>query len=102
MSSKGSGEHGTGGTSLLGNAVPRREDLNLLLGKGGYVANVPMEGALHAHFVRSNVSHGEIISVETSEAMKMPGVFAIYTAENLDLADRAVILNAYEPGMTRP
>ena len=102
MSSNGSDEYGTGGTSLLGNAVPRREDLNLLKGKGGYVANVPMEGALHAHFVRSNVSHGEIISVETSEAEKMPGVFAIYTAENLDLADRAVILNAYEAEMTRP
>ena len=102
MSSNGSDEYGTGGTSLLGNAVPRREDLNLLRGKGGYVANVPMEGALHAHFVRSNVSHGEIISVETSEAEKMPGVFAIYTAENLDLADRAVILNAYEAEMTRP
>ena len=49
MSSNGSDEYGTGGTSLLGNAVPRREDLNLLRGKGGYVANVPMEGALHAH-----------------------------------------------------
>ena len=91
-----------GGTSFLGNAVPRREDLSLLQGKGGYVANIPMEGAVYAHFVRSSISHGEIVSVETSEALNMQGVIAAYTAENLGLADREVILKAYEAGMTRP
>ena len=70
MSSETFVKPGSGGTSFLGNAVPRREDLSLLQGKGGYVANIPMEGAVYAHFVRSSISHGEIISVETGEALK--------------------------------
>ena len=102
MSDETFAKPGSGGTSFLGNAVPRREDLSLLQGKGGYVANIPMEGAVYAHFVRSSISHGEIVSVETSEALNMQGVIAVYTAENLGLADREVILKAYEAGMTRP
>ena len=102
MSSETFVKPGSGGTSFLGNAVPRREDLSLLQGKGGYVANIPMEGAVYAHFVRSSISHGEIVSVETGEALKMPGVIAVHTAENLGLSDREVILKVYESGMTRP
>ncbi|MFM8305126.1 MAG: xanthine dehydrogenase family protein molybdopterin-binding subunit, partial [Actinomycetota bacterium] len=72
--------------SLLGNAVPRVEDPALLAGRGRYVDDLPLPGALHAHFVRSPVAHGRIVSVDTREAQAMPGVVAVYTASDLGLA----------------
>ena len=93
---------GSGGTSILGNSVTRREDSKLLLGQGGYVANVPINNVLHAHFVRSNVSHGKVISIETGDATNMPGVVAIYTADDLGLKDRPALMDSYEEKMSRP
>ena len=58
--------------SLLGNAVRRVEDPNLLTGRGRYVDDLPIEGALHAHFVRSPIAHGRVVSIDASEALTMP------------------------------
>ena len=51
---------------------------------------------------RSTVAHGEILSIETSEAESMPGVVAVYTAQNLGLADREGAMDFYASEMTRP
>ena len=89
-------------TSILGNPVPRREDATLIRGQGEYVGNQIIEGALHCHFARSTVAHGEILSIETSEAESMPGVIAVYTTQNLGLADREGAMDFYASEMTRP
>ena len=96
------GGPGTGGTSLLGNSVTRREDANLVRGRGGYAGNVALDGMLHAHFVRSTVAHGEILSVEVDDARTMPGVVAVYTAADLGLADRRPAMKVYPEAMARP
>ncbi len=74
-----------GSGSILGNAVQRLEDPTLLTGEGKYVDDLVETGMLHVHFVRSAVAHGEILSVDTSEAESMPGVVAIYHAGGDDL-----------------
>ena len=89
-------------TSILGNPVLRREDATLIRGQGEYVGNQIIEGALHCHFARSTVAHGEILSIETSEAESMPGVIAVYTTQNLGLADREGAMDFYASEMTRP
>jgi|TARA_B100001758_G_scaffold193743_1_gene171108 carbon-monoxide dehydrogenase large subunit len=89
-------------TSILGNPVLRREDATLIRGQGEYVGNQIIEGALHCHFARSTVAHGEILSIETSEAESMPGVVAVYTTQNLGLADREGAMDFYASEMTRP
>ncbi len=38
---------------------------------------------LHVAFLRSDYAHGKINSIDVSEALKRPGVIAIYTAEDL-------------------
>ena len=89
-------------TSILGNPVLRREDATLIRGQGEYVGNQIIEGAFHCHFARSTVAHGEILSIETSEAESMPGVVAVYTTQNLGLADREGAMDFYASEMTRP
>jgi aerobic carbon-monoxide dehydrogenase large subunit len=68
-----------------GTAVRRREDPPLIKGEGTYTDDVDAPGALHAAFVRSEVAHGRIASIESSAAAAAPGVVAVYTAADLGL-----------------
>jgi len=70
--------------SLLGNAVRRVEDPDLLRGRSTFVDNTRVEGVLHAAFVRSPFAHATITAVDTSEAESAPGVVAVFTARTLD------------------
>ena len=72
-------------TAYLGRSVERLEDPPLVTGRGRFVADISFPGQLHMRVVRSSYAHGEIISIDTSEARAMPGVVAVWTAE--DIAD---------------
>jgi carbon-monoxide dehydrogenase large subunit len=71
--------------SILGNAVRRLEDPTLLIGSGKYVDDLQEPGTLHVAFVRSTIAHGELRSVDTSEAASMPGVVSVHHAGGNDL-----------------
>ncbi len=71
--------------SILGNAVLRLEDPTLLTGEGAYLDDLVEPGMLHISYVRSSVAHGNLISVDVSEAASMPGVVAVYHAAGDDL-----------------
>ncbi|MBC8364956.1 MAG: xanthine dehydrogenase family protein molybdopterin-binding subunit [Actinobacteria bacterium] len=96
------GQPGITSTSILGNPVLRREDDTLVRGQGRFVGNVPLEGALHVQFVRSTAAHGTIGSIEVDDALAMPGVVAVYTAADLGLDDRPVLMGFYPAEMARP
>jgi carbon-monoxide dehydrogenase large subunit len=66
--------------SLLGNAVLRVEDPDLVRGRSSFVDNQRIEGTAHAVFVRSPLAHARITSVDTAEAEQAPGVLAVFTA----------------------
>jgi carbon-monoxide dehydrogenase large subunit len=71
--------------SILGHPVKRREDPRLVTGTGLFVADVKVEGALHAHFVRSPVAHAKITRIDAAQARALPGVVAVFTAADLAL-----------------
>lgn len=75
--------------SILGNRVLRKEDPKFLTTGGVYVDDLLdeplLQGALHVTFVRSTVAHGAILSIDTSEALAVPGVVAVLTAADLGL-----------------
>ena len=71
--------------SILGNAVQRTEDPRILRGEAGYFDDLEVDGLLHVAFVRSSIAHARIESIDTAEAAGMPGVVAVYTADDLDL-----------------
>ena len=68
-----------------GTAVRRREDPPLIQGTGTYTDDVDAPGALHAHFVRSEVAHGRIVAIDTAAAAAAPGVAGVFTGADLDL-----------------
>jgi carbon-monoxide dehydrogenase large subunit len=71
--------------SILGNAVRRLEDPALLTGAGKYVDDLVEPNMAHVAFVRSTVAHANIVSVDVTEALSMPGVVAVYHAGGDDL-----------------
>jgi carbon-monoxide dehydrogenase large subunit len=74
-----------GAGSILGNAVTRVEDPTLLTGEGKYVDDLRETGTLHVALVRSPVAHGSITSVDLGDAAGMPGVVAVYSADDLGM-----------------
>ncbi len=69
---------------LVGKAVKRVEDPRFIQGKGKYVANLQMPGALHAAILRSPHAHATINSIDTSAAAAMAGVVAVYTGADIE------------------
>ncbi|MEO8698218.1 MAG: xanthine dehydrogenase family protein molybdopterin-binding subunit, partial [Acidimicrobiales bacterium] len=72
--------------SILGNRVLRSEDPALLRGTRRYVADLDLPGKLHAAFARSPVAHGVLVEVHVADALEMPGVVAVWTANELGVA----------------
>ena len=70
-------------TRSFGAPVTRNEDARLLSGRALFVDDVELPGMLHAAFLRSNVAHARIKSVDVSAAKAREGVVAVYTADDL-------------------
>ena len=68
---------------LVGQRVKRREDPRLVRGRGTYVDDVKIHGLRHLAFVRSDVAHGRIRSVDTRGAAAMDGVEAVFTGAEI-------------------
>ena len=74
--------------SILGTRVLRKEDPAFLTRGARYVADLDdprLDGAVTVVFVRSQIAHGRIESIDKGDAETMPGVVAVLTAEDLGL-----------------
>src|SRR6185437_7152739 len=52
-------------------------------GRAKYVEDFRMEGMVFCKTLTSPIPHAKIRSIDTSEAMKMPGVLGILTADDV-------------------
>jgi carbon-monoxide dehydrogenase large subunit len=68
---------------VIGQSVRRREDFRLLTGRGRYVGDLPLEGALHVAVVRSPHAHAEILGIDTAAARHLPGIAGVFTLADL-------------------
>jgi len=67
----------------VGERIKRREDPRLIRGMATYTDDVKLHGMLHAAFVRSDYAAGRIVKIDATRARALPGVAAIYTADDL-------------------
>lgn len=70
-------------TSAVGGIVRRKEDPALIQGRGTFVDDVKRHGELAAVFVRSPFAAAAITSIDTSAALGLPGVHAVYTFDDV-------------------
>jgi len=67
----------------IGVAMLRKEDAELIVGKGRFVDDIQLPGLLHLVFVRSPHAHADISSIDIAAALAVPGVVAAFTADDL-------------------
>ena len=67
----------------MGAARKRKEDARFIRGQGSYVDDIKLPGMLFGAIVRSPYAHARIKSIDKSAALKVPGVVAVLTADDL-------------------
>ncbi len=77
--------------NAIGRSIPRLEARAKVTGRAEYVHNMRVPGMLVAKVFRSTVAHGLIRNIDVAAARAMPGVFAVYTGEDI----RALIAEPY-------
>jgi aerobic carbon-monoxide dehydrogenase large subunit len=70
-------------SKYVGQRVKRTEDPRLIKGLAHYVDDIRLPDTLHVVFVRSIYAHANITGIDVTEAIKAPGVAAIYTGEDI-------------------
>ena len=86
--------------SLVGSRVERKEDKKLLTGRGRYTADVNFVHQTFAYFVRSPHARAQIKKVDTSKALKSPGVVSILTGADI-VNDKINATSPYNDGWTQ-
>ena len=66
--------------TVLGTSTPRMGGVERVIGAGIYGIDLELKGELHGGILRSQYAHAKIVSIDTSEAKKIPGVHAVVTA----------------------
>lgn len=67
----------------VGTSMKRREDPRFIQGQGKYVANVQIPNMAYLAIKRSPYAHATIKKIDTSKAVKLPGVIAVFTGQDL-------------------
>ena len=65
--------------NVAGTSVVRRDLEVKLTGEARYTADLKLPGMLYGAILRSPHPHADVLSVDTSEALKLPGVRAVVT-----------------------
>jgi len=82
----------------IGQPVPRTEDAALLLGSAQFADDLAVpKGTLHAAILRSPHAHAEILGIDISAALKMPGVAAVITGEDVRQETEAFLVGVKAP-----
>jgi len=68
---------------VISRPLPRPDAVEKVDGTGIYSDDLYVEGMLHAKVKRSDIPHGNILSINTSEAKALPGVVAVLTHEDI-------------------
>lgn len=83
---------------VIGTRPIRHDGYDKVTGRAQYGADIKLPGMLIGAVVRSPYAHAKIKSIDTSEAEKMDGVFAVMTAKDLPRLGDVIRGNSEESG----
>jgi CO/xanthine dehydrogenase Mo-binding subunit len=66
--------------TVVGTSPARMGGVERVIGKGIYGIDLSLKDELHGGILRSQYAHAKIVSIDTSEAKRIPGVHAVVTA----------------------
>ncbi len=73
--------------TTVGKRTRRQDGYDKLVGRTRYAADLAFAGLLHARLVLSPYAHARIVNIDTSAALEVPGVKAVYTSQTLGMSD---------------
>ena len=88
------------GFSSFGDSPKRKEDPDLVTGRGRYVDDIVVPGMFAAAFVRSPLAHARIKSINAASALASSGVRAVLTYRDLPASLREQRLPLFVPHPT--
>jgi CO/xanthine dehydrogenase Mo-binding subunit len=78
-------------------SFPRQDGPDKVAGRARYAGDQALPGLLYARLVLSPYAHARIMSIETSTALNVPGVVAVFTAETLGMTQAEFTSRAQSP-----
>src|SRR5688572_30400231 len=67
----------------VGQSMERFEDEPLLTGSARFIDDMePVAGLTHAAILRSPHAHAHIVAIDTDDAVRLPGVFGVFTGKD--------------------
>ena len=82
----------------VGRAMQRLEDPAILTGRGRYGDDIAVKpGTLHAAILRSPHAHADIVSIDTDASLKLHGVHAVLTRDDLRAWSRPFVVGVKSP-----
>lgn len=84
-----------------GQAIRRTEDQRFITGNGRYTDDIVLPGAAILYFYRSPYPHGTISELDVEAAREVPGVVAVYTADDLERGGIRDVTGAALPASAR-
>ena len=91
---------------MIGQPLRRKEDARLVTGRGAFGDDVNLPGQAYAAMVRSPHAHARIRAIDAREALKTPGVIAVFTGADVvraglkPMPHRPVPTNPHEVPLT--
>jgi CO/xanthine dehydrogenase Mo-binding subunit len=82
---------------LVGTSVPRQDGPDKITGRARYAGDQVLPGMLYARLVLSPYAHARILNIDTSSALAVPGVVAVFTAETLGMAQADALSRVQSP-----
>ena len=75
---------------VIGTRPIRPDGVEKVTGKAQYGADIHLPGLVHGRILRSPHAHARIVSIDTTEAAKHPGVLAVLTSKDFPAASDKV------------
>ena len=73
----------TGDFKVIGTSPIRHDGVDKVTGRAQYGADVTLSGTLYGKVLRSPHAHANVLSIDTSKAESLPGVYAVITSADL-------------------
>jgi len=83
----------------VGKSETRVDAVDKVTGKAVYADDYKPQGVLHAAVVRSNVSSGDIVSLDTSGAESLEGVKAVLTSDDVPGDNAVPVIEEDQPAL---
>jgi CO/xanthine dehydrogenase Mo-binding subunit len=72
---------------VVNHSVPREDGVAKVTGRAVFTSDIRLEGMAYAKLLRSPFAHARILSIDTGEALRQPGVIAVLGGNDLNGID---------------